>query len=277
MSAEPVAVPLRSAAPMPQARSSRGRPEPGGVVRVLNEDPDLLRNLGAAAAKEAREAAIAPTLNLVPGVWRPPRDPERFGRHLGLLVLSGLLMRTVRLAGAESPELIGTGDLIRPWDDHEGEVASVAFASTFTVLSPLRVAVLDEAFGRTVCRWPGVVSALVGRTVQRTRWNSVHMALSHLQRIDSRLLLLLWHLADRWGRVRSDGVELPVRLTHAQLAKLVGAQRPSVTVALRGLAASGRVVRAPDGGWLLTGGPPEEAMRLSGRRDRPVQPASVDG
>jgi CRP/FNR family cyclic AMP-dependent transcriptional regulator len=261
---------------MPQARFPGARREPGGVVRVLREDPDLLRDVGDATAHAAREAAIAPALTLSPGAWRPPRDPERFSRHLGLLLLSGLIMRTIELAGAESPELIGAGDLIRPWDDHEGEVASVAFASVFTVLTPVRFAVLDEAFCRTICRWPTVVSALVGRTVQRTRWNSVHLALSRLQRIDSRLLLLLWHLADRWGRVRRDGVELPVRLTHAQLAKLVGAQRPSVTVALRGLAESGRVVRAPGGGWLLTGGPPEEAMRLAGRRDRPALLASAD-
>ena len=259
-----------------QAHTPRARREPGGVVRVLREDPDLLRGVDDATAQEAREAAIAPTLTLSAGSWHPPKDPERFSHHLGLLLLSGLIMRSVQLAGAESPELIGAGDLIRPWDDHEGEVASVAFGSAFTVLTPVRMAVLDDAFCRTICRWPAVVSALVGRSVQRTRWNSVHLALLRLQRIDARLLLLLWHFADRWGRVRRDGVELPVRLTHAQLANLVGAQRPSVTVALRGLAESGRVVRAPDGGWLLTGGPPEEAMRLSGRRDRPAQAAAAD-
>jgi hypothetical protein len=230
---------------MPQARSSRARRDPGGVVRVLREDPDLLRDVGDAAAREARRGGDRPRPHAQPGAWEPPRDAERFNRHLGLLLLSGLIMRTVQIAGAESPELIGAGDLIRPWDDHEGEVASVAFVSVFAVLTPVRVAILDEAFCRTICRWPRVVSALVGRTVQRTRWNSVHLALSRLQRIDSRLLLLLWHLADRWGHVRRDGVELPVRLTHAQLAKLVGAQRPSVTVALRGLAESGRVVRGP--------------------------------
>jgi CRP/FNR family transcriptional regulator, cyclic AMP receptor protein len=262
---------------MSSARPARGRPRPAGVVRVLREDPDLLRDVSPAEVERAREAAIAPTVTVAPGRWAAPTDGARYGRHLGLLVLSGLATRTVSLAGAESPELVGAGDLIRPWDDHEGDVASVGFRSSWTVLTPLTVAVLDDAFCRTICRWPEVVSALVGRTVQRTRWLSVHMALSHLQRVDARLLLLLWHLADRWGRVRRDGVELPLRLTHAQLAKLVGAQRPSVTVALRGLAESGRVVREARGGWLLSGPPPDEALRLSGRADRPALAGRPDG
>jgi CRP-like cAMP-binding protein len=84
------------------------------------------------------------------------------------------------------------------------------------------------------------------------------MALSHLTRVEVRLLALFWHLADRWGRVASDGVLVPLRLTHQTLAALVGAQRPSVTTALGGLADSGRVTRRDDGGWVLHGEPPLE-------------------
>ncbi len=48
--------------------------------------------------------------------------------------------------------------------------------------------------------------------------------------------MLLWHLADRWGRVRSEGVVLPLRLTHSVLADLVAARRPTVTTSLSELA-----------------------------------------
>ena len=72
--------------------------------------------------------------------------------------------------------------------------------------------------------------------------------------MDERLLVLMWSLAERWGRVGPDGVRLPLALPHRTLATLVGARRPSVTTALSGLARDGLVERTPDG-WLLHGDP----------------------
>jgi hypothetical protein len=242
---------------MPQTNAfARGVPE-RRVVRVLDADPDLARGLSATEVAEASVAAIATTLSIPAGSWRPPAPGPRVGRHLGLLILSGLMTRTVAVGGVESPEIVGEGDLLRPWDDSGGELASVPFDVEWAALSPVTFAVLDPGFVRTVCRWPALVSAIVARTVQRTHWVSVHMALAHLNRVDARLLVLFWHLADRWGRVCPDGVEVPIGLSHSQLAKLVGAQRPSVTMALKGLAADRRVVRRPHGGWLLSREPPE--------------------
>ena len=63
------------------------------------------------------------------------------------------------------------------------------------------------------------------------------MAIVHQARVDVRLHMLLWHLAARWGRVRSDGTVLRLRLTHAVLADLVAARRPTVTTALSELIA----------------------------------------
>jgi hypothetical protein len=63
--------------------------------------------------------------------------------------------------------------------------------------------------------------------------------------------------------VRSDGVLLPVRLTHRVLARLVGARRPSVTTAVGSLERDGRLTRPPEGGWLLHGSPPEAIERLA--------------
>jgi DNA-binding GntR family transcriptional regulator len=72
---------------------------------------------------------------------------------------------------------------------------------------------------------------------------------------------LLWYLADRWGRVTPDGVIVPLRLTHETLARLVGAQRPSVTTAIRQLEEEGHLRRTPDRLWLLCGDPPERMAR----------------
>jgi hypothetical protein len=73
--------------------------------------------------------------------------------------------------------------------------------------------------------------------------------------VDERLLLLLWHMADRWGRVTPHGVSLSLRLTHELLADLIAVQRPSVTLSLQQLERQGRISRE-GGKILLIGQPP---------------------
>jgi CRP/FNR family transcriptional regulator, cyclic AMP receptor protein len=74
-------------------------------------------------------------------------------------------------------------------------------------------------------------------------------------RLDVRLWMLFWDLANRYGRVRSDGVHLELPLTHEILSHLAGARRPSVSAALTRLAAEGRVTRQGHR-WILAGEPP---------------------
>ena len=87
------------------------------------------------------------------------------------------------------------------------------------------------------------------------------MAIINQARVNVRLLMLLWHLADRWGRVRSEGVVLPLHLTHSVLADLVAARRPTVTSALSELARLELAVPQTPG-WLLRGKPPGELLEL---------------
>jgi CRP-like cAMP-binding protein len=101
------------------------------------------------------------------------------------------------------------------------------------------------------------------------------MAIVHQARVDVRLHMLFWHLASRFGRVRGDGVIVPLRLTHALLAELVAARRPTVTSALSALAREGRV-RSLDDGWLLCGDPPGEVAYSPHARD-PAAPPPEDG
>ena len=61
---------------------------------------------------------------------------------------------------------------------------------------------------------------------------------------------MLWLLAESWGHVTSSGVRLPVLLTHETLGALVGARRPTVTLALRNLVERGAIVHQYSG-WLL--------------------------
>jgi CRP-like cAMP-binding protein len=97
--------------------------------------------------------------------------------------------------------------------------------------------------------------------MQRSRTLVVNMAIAHYPRIDRRLLMLMWHLADRWGRVTPDGIRVPLRLTHQQLADLVASRRPSVTSGLHRLVEEGRLSRLGDD-WLLHGEPPRELYEV---------------
>jgi CRP-like cAMP-binding protein len=84
------------------------------------------------------------------------------------------------------------------------------------------------------------------------------LVIASLPRLDERLWLLLWELADRYGRVHRDGVHLRLPLTHDLLAELAAARRPSISTAFGRLARGGQLDRY-DGYWILYGERPAEA------------------
>jgi CRP-like cAMP-binding protein len=86
----------------------------------------------------------------------------------------------------------------------------------------------------------------------------VALAIAHHPRVEDRLLLTLWHLGERWGRVRRDGIVVVLPLSHQRLADLIGAHRPSTTTAIGELTRAGLLSRGDDGHWVLHGSPPEK-------------------
>jgi CRP/FNR family transcriptional regulator, cyclic AMP receptor protein len=237
------------------------------VIRVVDAFPELVANLDEERATLARKHALATLKGLAPGSWQPDLEVQRAPGHLGLLVVDGLLTRDVMLGSTVATEIVGRGDILRP-ADHDGESAPVPFGVQWTVLEPTRLAILDRRFSLVVGHWPETIEVLMRTAVRRTHSLALHLAVCHLRRVDIRLLVVLWHLADRWGRVETDGVRVPLRLTHQTLGRVVGAQRPSVTTALRQLMDADRVVRTDDGGWLLRGQPPDTFERLRDRSPR---------
>lgn len=227
-------------------------------VRVLEEDPELAAGLDPTSVQLATRHAIAAVEVVSPGLWEPTGPADGGAGSLGLLVLDGLLMRDVNYAQAACTELLGRGDLLRPWD-WERDVLTIKPTVTWTALQPVRLAVLDRRITAIMGRWPELVSAVVARAVRRSFELATSQATSHLTRVDARLELLFWGLADRWGRVGLDGVVLELPLTHQVLGRLVGAQRPSVTTALSDLGRRGVIERRDDGAWILRGDPPGDA------------------
>ena len=227
------------------------------VIRVLEVDPDLAEDLEPAALAVARPKAIARAHWLERGRWQPFAEQWDHRGHLGLLIVDGFLARNLQLCGRACAEVLGPGDLLRPWV-RVGEYSSIPIADGWEALARTRLAVLDRRFAASVGPWPEITAAILDRMMVRSHWLALHLAVAHLRRVESRVLVVLWHLADRWGSVRPDGVALHLNLTHSLLAAIVAAERPSVTLALSSLRERGLVERDADHVWLLHGGPPVE-------------------
>ena len=234
-----------------------------GSVRILEIDPELGLRVPAAQIARARVELAARVKRLPCGRWEVPHADGERGR-LGFLMLEGLLARDVMLVGRTATELLGEGDVLQPWVPARGD-GLVRYRVRWHVLAPVRLAILDEPFARSLAAWPQVMGALLERALRRTLQMSIHQALLQLSPVENRLLVLFWHLAERWGHVTPDGVSLRLRLSHELLGQLVGSRRASVTTALRRIGESGLVVRRSDGAWLLRGSPPDELAEIQWR------------
>jgi CRP/FNR family cyclic AMP-dependent transcriptional regulator len=224
------------------------------VCYPLQEDPELAEAIDAERRGAVAEALAAQEISVPAGPWAG--RPNAVDSGIGLLVLEGVLVHRVGINDRYSAELLGEGDVLRSLRG-EPPTSTLPLSLTWLVLEPARFAVLDERFVRQLASFPQLAGRLFARSVLRTRQLAVNMAIVHQARVDVRLHMLFWHLAGRWGRVRSDGVVVPLRLTHTILSELVAARRPTVTSALSDLSRRG-VIRAVDEGWLLSGDPPGE-------------------
>jgi CRP/FNR family cyclic AMP-dependent transcriptional regulator len=225
----------------------------GGRAYVIDEDAELAELVPETRRGGARQASLAAVLEVPAGLWNAREDADRARDGFGLLVLDGTLIRRVGYGGRFGAELLADGDLLRPWE-FDGE-ETIGFETGWRVLTKTRLAVLDLLWTERMGRYPRVGPALAGRALSRSRRLAAMMAIAQQPRLDDRLWMLFWELADRHGRVHADGVHVDLPLTHEVLSHLAGARRPSVSSALTKLADQGRVWRNGRG-WVLSGSPP---------------------
>lgn len=225
------------------------------LIPLLEADPELADGLAPAEMEAAGRAVAFHVRTIEAGAWDPTAERWPVAPTLGLLLLEGVITRDIVFAGRTTTELLGTGDVLRACED-DVQFDPLPFTVSWHVHVPTRVAVLDARFALASARWPVLAGAISGRHVRRARSLAFQLAIAQLPRVDDRLLVLLWALAERWGRVSTQGVRLALQLPHRTLATLVGARRPSVTTALSGLARDGLVERTEEG-WLLHGDPIE--------------------
>jgi CRP-like cAMP-binding protein len=225
----------------PQTRSAR--------IALLDADPALARYVTPDEAPRARRAVTVPLLVLAEGPFDPVEACRCGTNPFAALVISGLIARELTVGGQPTLRLLGPGDMI-----HCAPVAADLLTpeQSYTASHPTRLAVLDDRFLHAVRHWPRLLTALVERSGEQLDSMLVQLAISQQPRVEDRLVALFRALAQRWGHPAGDGLVVPLSLTHEALGRLIGARRPTVTLALKALARDGRLVRRNDGSWLVS-------------------------
>jgi len=234
---------------------------PGGdalsdLVSVLEADPALGELVPPEQRAQARHATGAATVSYPAGSWQDVVAVDQVRDGYGLLLLDGIMLRRAGIEGRHAAELLGPGDLLRPFQ-HDGADATLDVEWTWRVVAPARCALLDSRWTARAAAWPQLGVELAGRALGRSLRLVIAMSIAQQPRLDVRLWMLFWDLADRFGKVHPDGVHLDLPLTHEVLCHLAGARRPSVSGALTRLADEGRLRRAGRY-WVLSGDPPAD-------------------
>lgn len=209
---------------------------------VLDADDDLGGSLALRDRLTARQHVTARVLHAVPGPCALDRWLTVVGAGPGLLILDGLIAADTRVVERTITELLGSGDLVQPPSRNTDDL--IERAESWRALTPCRLALLDGEFAHRVLPWPSIAHALLRRAERRAEDLGALRAISCEPRLEVRLVLLLFHLATRWGRVEPGGIHLTLPLTHQLLGRLVAAERPSISHALARLANAGLVTGA---------------------------------
>ena len=216
------------------------------MVQLLVADPGFAEGIPAADRAVATRSLALPAFQLGAGPWSE-RATRLLAHERLLLIVSGLVAREVALNGRLVTQLLGPGDIVFAGPD---EADALGCAAHLHVDQTAGLAVLGERFRAGTRVWPSLSQRLEERLIAQLWRASREAAILVLPHIEDRVRATLWHLAETWGRVRVDGVLLPLPLTHRRIGRMSGAQRSTVTLALRELAERGEARRVPEG-WLL--------------------------
>lgn len=215
--------------------------------RLFDLDQDLAETMGDVAVR-VRDRIGVPTIRLDRGPWDPEAVRPVARNPFALMVCDGIVVRELELAETPMADLLGPGDLVALGPPAERLLIT---GESWQVGKRATVAILDDRLLPALHAWPLLSARLIARVARQAARAAEQRAISQLPRVELRLRALMWHLAERWGRVGSTGVVVPIEITHGALGRLVGARRPTVSLALAELARDGAMVRRDDGSWLL--------------------------
>ncbi len=222
-------------------------------VRFVDAKFELTRRL----SPDERVELAAVTLPVVEVAEGPLHLKAILNAHKAFAVgvLDGLAVHAIHIGEQSGIQLLGPGDvLIQPNAGPPSWVEDVAFRAP----APMSMTLLGDDFLAAARRAPYLIPALYDCLADQMQRLSSQLVICQLPRVEQRVLAILWLLAETWGHVTPGGVRLPMALTHETLGGLIGARRPTVTLALRKLSEDGSVLRQ-EYGWLLLELPPEPA------------------
>jgi CRP/FNR family transcriptional regulator, cyclic AMP receptor protein len=235
--------------------SAMPAPEPVAVdisappaVALLRVDQRLRGAVPEDEQGLAERIVVVPAHELSAGRWSPEVALGDGARPFAVLLLRGMVTHEITVAGRRSANLLGPGDLFRPWRDGD---ASVPYEARWTATHGTEIAVLDGRFVMATRRWPRLSTVVYDRLAEQLEAAAVRAAIVGLPRVEERVLALFWQLADHWGIVTADGVVVRLALTHAAIGRLVAARRPTVSLALHALADAGLLWRGATDDWVL--------------------------
>ncbi len=87
----------------------------GNRIHLLDADPELGRLLEGDRLIAARRDLLCRLHAIERGPWDAERLRTAGPEHVGLLLIDGVLAREVVLEDNVSAELLGPGDIVRPW------------------------------------------------------------------------------------------------------------------------------------------------------------------
>jgi CRP/FNR family cyclic AMP-dependent transcriptional regulator len=229
------------------ATTSSSSNTPRDSRALLREDPDLADIVPPVARDRAIRALRVDLLHLAPGrVDGAALDLP--SSTFALLITRGAIRADVLVGDRVMNQLFIDGDVLLTGSPSPTTPGS---SRELVVIDDARAAVLDRRFMLGAARWPALMGAVMSRLADQQHRLAVHGAICQLPRSEQRTMAILCHLASRTGTVTPDGVLLRP-LSHQQIADLIGAQRPTVSLALRSLQNHGLVRRRDDGSWLLS-------------------------
>jgi CRP/FNR family cyclic AMP-dependent transcriptional regulator len=219
-------------------------------IRLLEAEPDLMRFLTAQQRQEARGVHFPVRL-----IARGEFDLDQLLAEtdaFGAMLLDGMLLHHLQLGGRGGARLLGGGDFLSRTDRSRSILIG---ESGYRAVTPTRLALLGHDLLLATRRWPQLLAGLQARVAEQTDRIIAQLMICQLPRVEDRVLSMLWLLAEPWGTVGPAGTVLPLALTHEMLGGLIGAQRSTVTLALRELSDRGAVLRQ-ETGFLLMLPPP---------------------
>lgn len=222
-------------------------------IRLLDSRLNITRGLTPDERAELAELSL-PVLEVDRGELLLD-DVLRRHRSFAAAVLDGIVVNAIHIGKQPGIQLLGPGDLLLQSSDF---VPGWLADAELQLPGPTQLGLIDNDFILAARRSPPVIRGLFASVGDQMQRLASQLVICQLPRVDQRVLSVMWLLAESWGHVTPGGVRLPLTLTHETLGSLIGARRPTVTLALSKLTDEGAIIHQ-EGGWLLLKDPPMPA------------------